>query len=755
MKHFSRLLALVALPVSVQANITHYGLTGLYHTPNADVLNFGDLTFSYNNLLIPSMARTSNTEGENYNIVLSPLANVEGGIRLLHTYDTRIHTERDRRYGDFYTRDLSANIKFQIPYISNENARFAVGMTDTLGLAVNFRRVFAVASYQWRNLDFSLGYSHLPGDSRDNGLLKGAFYSAKYQPLNWLALGYEKESDGQRVGTDLIWQNPFGWAGSIFGRAVLLNDNKHEDPHFQIGVQLPIGGKPSPGSDIIERFNEKHASDEPANDTIDHRQAVKQINTRLAAHFPETLTQFASEAPVVTELKAPAQAGYQKVALKPKPTETETDQSRLINKQSEWQELTTAAENLVKKLENKGLDAVRVGVSSDTETLIIGYENRLFNWAEIDALAAVINVASQDLLVSNYRQLHIITQKNQLAILSTQIKTQDLSNLTEYAVEERKAIYAGSLIDFKAIRSLPEAAWLVEPTRNSKLNLTLTLAYKAYYGTEWSNWDYSVALRPVFRAPLWHGAHLSNVYHVGTTNSIGFREGVFQQKAFEDQMNELMIHQTFQPLPGLVHTVSAGHMKFGSEGFLGYMNQGEYQAFDGHARLYWRQGDMHSNKLDMTLDYRAIGLEGNIHALNLTAGVQTGDYIEGDRSMIYYGRTRFGNAWLNLGLTQSDITWERVDLSVSFPLGPRKNLALGPVTLGGDPAWYTGLGTVTDNPIAPKNNLIDINPGYKLVGASLGNSFSQHQQVFDNGRLTPAYLRTHYRQLLDSLEFTR
>lgn len=209
-----------------------------------------------------------------------------------------------------------------------------------------------------------------------------------------------------------------------------------------------------------------------------------------------------------------------------------------------------------------------------------------------------------------------------------------------------------------------------------------------------------------------------------------------------------MLHQTVQPFKGLMNTVSYGELKLGQTPFRGIMNQGEYQLFDGYSRIYWRQGQMRSVNDSLDLDYNAIGAELSWPQANLVAGYQQGRYIEGDRSRIVYGRIKLGNATVGIGLTTSDIEWKRVDVSLAFPIGPEKNIALGPVTLGGDSSWSTGMGTVIDNPIIPGANLIDINPGYKLVGAALVNSFSQNRAIYDTGRLTPSYLETHIQQFL-------
>ena len=711
-------------PIHAAGSVNTFGATGLYNIPNADTSHFGDFYLGFNNNIDTAYKKTPTTSGLNYVANLGVYPNLEINLRLLEVLDRNIH--QANIYRDFYKRDLSGNLKFKLPYISNRRVRFAIGATDVGGLAVNFRRFYSVASYEFKNFDITAGYSfkentkdqvvNLSKGFKENNILDGFFYGMEYKPFNWLGILAENESSGSRVGGRVIWNNPGGWSGALTAGYVFFDTGAENG--FSVGLSVPIGGS-SPGSDLIENNNPSKQTD-----WLDKQNQDRQKSSLESS----TLKGFSINASSNTSV--------------------EDDIQDSISEASTSQNLQ--AQSLQYELEKAGLDSIQIGFNGST--LVVTYQNRVFNWNQIHAISAALKTIADSKLLESFNNVELITVHNNIPVLKTNVSQ---SRLIQLVKETTRTDYGriGAWLQFKNTSKLPTATWLIEPKTNSKVDISFTLAYKAYYGTEWANWDYSIALRPIIEVPLWTGAHLSNVYHLGPQNSYGFEHGVFKEAALTNQMNELMIHQTVQPFTGFANTLSYGELKLGQEPLRGFMNQGEYQLFDGYSRLYWRQGQMSSmNNKTLDLDYNAIGAELNWPQANLVAGYQKGKYIEGDISSIVYGRIKLGNATVNIGLTTSDIKWKRIDMSLAFPIGPEKNITLGPVTLGGDSSWSTGMGTVIDNPISSGANLINTNPSYKLVGAALVNSYSQTESMYDNGRLTPAYLKTHIKQLLDGFE---
>ena len=741
----------------VWASETTFGATGLYNVPSAYVKGTAELGFGYNNALATKSKRTDSTEGENFLATLGAFPNVEINLRLMHIYDKKIHEKHV--YGDFYRRDLSGNFKVQLPFVSTDNTKFAVGMTDLGGLAVNFRRYYGVMTHRWEHFDFTLGYSHVGSGNRSdnqNGVLEGGFAGMSYQPFNWLKLSGEYESSATRGGVDLFWHHPFDWAGSLYVKNTLYSSDAQEERHFQLGFSWPLGSSPH-SSDWIESVAPTQVPanvDKLASRAPDLRTSrASQVSSEPYQSLNPKQWNQGNQVDSVKQVDAFqlmgswVVPGIDKVAPGHDGSSSEIQPSQVIPKEDTLKSLNPLIKSWVNALEKAGLDNIYLGFGQGV--LTIAYENRLHNWNQLDALGAGLAVMADQALPEGIERLEFLTLKNDQPMLRTQIARRHLHRL-QVARGQVSPQRMQAWLDVAFESDFPSRQWLKQGEKEEWVDVTLTLAYRAYYGTEWNNWDYSMALRPVVEVPLWQGAHISSVHHVGTQNSYGFQEGVFAQRALEDEHNELMIHQTLQPFDGFANTLSYGKLNLGGEPYRGLMNQGEQQFFEGYGKVFWRQGSMTSNTLDQTLDYNVVGLEGTWHQADLVAGFHTGRYIEGDRSRVMYAKSMIGNATVSLALTQSDIDWERVDASISFPLGPKKNIALGPVTIGGDPEWRTGLGTVIDNPIAPEYNLIDIYPGYKLVGATLGNSFQLNKKVFDHNRLTPAYIHTHTLKLLQA-----
>lgn len=717
----------LSLPFASHAQLNNYGATGIYQIPTADVNAFGTLSWGYNNFLAEDDYRDDGTLGENVLFNFGVFPNVEMNLRLLHIYD---EDHQKDVYGDFYTRDLSGNLKWKLPYLSNDTTRFALGTTDITGLAVNFRRHYAVASHRWHNFDFTAGYGYAAQDDTNRSAtnaLDGVFAGIQYQPFDWLKASVEHESSGERAGVDFFVHQPLGWNLSLQAGAILHSTAEHEDPSFQLGISFPLGGKVA-GSDLIE--NHQPTLTVGAKDVTPESYQQRTLAAQTFFENPTTRTE---------QTKTENIKSTEKTEKQP-PTQSPSNQAEVSS--------STFVQQAVHALEAAGLDFIHIGERGNT--LIVAYENRLYNWSGLDALAAALNTLGQLTLPAHLQTVELITLERGLAKLSTQIDSQHLKKIGE---NDFTPAQLNAWLNHKIVSFLPHVQWLTPPKRKNWADLELNLAYKGYYGTEYANWDYSFALNPIARVNLWQGAHISSSHTTGSINSYGFDEGGFADSKIESSHVEFMGHQTLPLFKGASTTLSIGQVNLGGEDYRLWTHQGSYRPLDGAAKFYWYHGSADSDTNDY--DFKALGAEYTFQTANLTLGVNAGEFAEEDKSQNYYAITRFGHSTARVSYVTSDIGWDRVDFAVSFPLSFRTKLDLGPVTLSGNNDFSTGFGTVIDNPIAPNNNLINSNKGYKFVGAIIGHTNKIYKTDADSGCLTPSYLNTHSKQLFESLRYTQ
>ena len=120
----SKLLFLSTVALLNASELPHslsmQGFTGLINTPNAQVINEGDTVFSYNNQFDNHLRDYDYTKKRNDS------DDFVFGVGILPNLE--IQARFKEQVG--YTRDLSANIKYQIPQFNEYFPTIAIGVQD-------------------------------------------------------------------------------------------------------------------------------------------------------------------------------------------------------------------------------------------------------------------------------------------------------------------------------------------------------------------------------------------------------------------------------------------------------------------------------------------------------------------------------------------------------------------------------------------------------------------------------------------------
>ena len=222
------------LLASLSANeLTHtlsnQGYTGVINTPNAQVMNEGDFTLHFDNQFNNSLRGYDESKeygySENYIVGVGLLPNFEVQLRLSEV--------------PHYHRDLSANLKYKIPYQHNYLPSIALGYQDLGSAANNFGNYYVVLDKEISIFRASLGYGHSTVENDTKKRMDGLFYNLQLQLLPWLSFLAEDDSKEQFGGIKL--DMPKSWSTQVrFNTLLSTNLESLEDYSLSFNLTFPL-----------------------------------------------------------------------------------------------------------------------------------------------------------------------------------------------------------------------------------------------------------------------------------------------------------------------------------------------------------------------------------------------------------------------------------------------------------------------------------------------------------------------------------
>jgi len=211
-------------------SISFQGFTGLINTPNAQVMEEGEISFVWNNQVDYHLLNYDYSEFTNftddYIFAVGLFKNLEIQGRLKEQPN--------------YARDLSANAKFKLPKLYSWMPNIAIGVQDFGSKANLYENYYIVADQKLGDFRASLGYGY--NNSSRAKRMDGVFGGIEFQPFSFLSLmaeydGKEKHA-GIRVQTPKLFDNRLQLVATIASN--LSNDN---DLSFQVGFSFFPEGK--------------------------------------------------------------------------------------------------------------------------------------------------------------------------------------------------------------------------------------------------------------------------------------------------------------------------------------------------------------------------------------------------------------------------------------------------------------------------------------------------------------------------------
>lgn len=614
--------------------ITTQGNTGGLVLPSADVLSVGSVALSYGNYIEPAVGAGRSVH-QNATLGVGLLPGLEFYGRLAE-YTTPTP-------GSIFvngTRDISANIKYQLPQFFVGQPKLAVGVNDLSGGAINFKSAYAVGTQTWGRFGLSLGYAKgdpVGGVAGAPVAFDGAFVGGNFRFAdNWAALT-EFHKNQRHLG--LRWaSDPMPWLAHGQVIAQLQRDTQNfnragvdaASNSFNLSLVMPFG-------------------------TNEARNAQLQPSVQLPA------------------VDAPAAAG----SLPP----SAADQLDRIRS----------------ALIELGLERVRVGAS--VASVVVEFENHRYAQNDADALGLVLGVAAEH-APAGIERIKAVAIENGLRLHETSV---GVATWRAFLRNGDASALADDLRWTPGLSDPIEVVTWTDTHAGpaARLRLTLRPELRTTVGTEVGALDYSLSANVQAVWPLWRGGQVlaSALAPVGNTPNMD-AGGVFDVFQPPSGLKTLAVQQTFQIGPRWLNRLSVGRFEHVARGaelesiWLTPWPQGELQL---RAAAYDRiPGHLIYAGRASSLVYR--------HALGPATFVDVGahQYTDGSRGPALGWTRWYGDVGVQLFYRQgSGLRFAGFELN--FPLTPRQGMQPAVISLAGTGHHAQALRTRLTDASSPGN----------------------------------------------------
>lgn len=693
----------VSSPLLADETMTHgiayNGFTGLFHTPSAEVMDKGTVDIGYSNQL---EIKGKYTDGHNFTFSAGLFDGLEATGRIT---SSSMHDNLFSSSSNGQIRDLSFNAKYQIPFIPKDWVSVAVGAKDVGGAANNYEAFYAVASKQWWDFRFSAGVG--TSDTL-TGQLDGVFAGIEYQPFTWLAVLAEHDAEafnlGARVTIPKEWLYDIATV-SFNSRFYSNTELASDDTYWGVNISMPLSDEAQTNYTPVRPAPVTLKSiEKPTNIT----KVTSQSNITVQPENKHT----SNKKPTINSVVA-------------KITETDSNTNQQIH-------------GLKNALVNDGFENIRVGISN-SQLIIVEFENSVFNRNEIDALGLVLGRITEHLANSDNE---FVVRLSKQGIPQLQIKGR-LDNYRRFVNEN---ITPDLMISNEfSNQNSSGVKWAGNGSSNSPYfvpRLSFTPSLATTYATELGVYDYSLALQADLHMPLWYGAGINVTGQVNVANSEDFEQGkIFQNSRQETGIKRAIVYQTFA-LPFNIYNQTQFGLYQDYFDFIGITNETVWQSPEGRHKLkaklgYFEYKDYNTDKRDYSIySYRYLWAEKDV-SFHITAG----QFWNEDNGYKLETKFWFGDA--NIALTYSNTTIEKVGIGFSIPLTPRKDMDAGNWQIKGTNSWNHSVQTR----IGESHNQLDFGSA-----TTPRSSISIDQNFLNQDRMSSSYVYAHLARLKEAFE---
>ena len=687
-KTFIVTLLLLATTNAIGRELTNTGLSfqgysGLLNTPNATLIPHGSISLQYSDLVFHNNEYTHNNNLTTA-IGILPFAAVGGRIAWFDT-QSNCYTDGCR------LRDLSANVKITIPFIPPELLSLAIGQQDIGGEANHFDTRFLVASKELDKIRLSLGWGQqIKQQSFDR--MNGLFGGIEYQALPWLGTIIEHDGQSINVGARLKSPKKLLPFGASLSALLLLHQESDSLPQKQfygLSIHLPFA-----------RQNSYHSKY-----TAKSERDFHVIGNRTEKpNRPREITDAASNAL------------------------THSSSSKNRSQENKRQ---PPLKQLFIQLNQEGFERVSVGeISSDTKELAIALENTIYSINDTDAIARVLNIASN----TDYQQYSFITVvlKKQ-GIRAFWIRTE--LNPQIGGRSQRQKVQSGYP------STLSKIDWKYKDTsyQHLKPRLRVSPALSSAVATEFGVWDYSLALETGTTVSLWKGAIASASYTQSLNQSDDFEENhIFYDNRQSSAIKSYGIQQIVKVNDRFYSSLFAGLSAYD---YRSLINESVYLSKSGQHKLSVQAG-IYDNIYETNISRKSYLASYRYYLpyYDLSSSITWGQFWEEDQGLRIDLKFWFGDSAVNIFYKDTDNTF--VGMGISLPLTPKRVFNRSWVQIKGANNWQYALQTKIRN---PRNDLSFRSAILPPLPQKLDST------LFNEDRLSPLYIQRNIDRLFEAL----
>lgn len=677
------------LPVAALAQglgVASLGATGGLTIPSAYVLESGDLALSMGNYLDPKLGTYSRKQNYTLGVGLVPGFEIFG--RFAEYQNPR--TVRPNAISVTGPRDISGNVKWQLPIPLEGLPKLALGATDISGGAVYFSSYYAVASDEYGPLRWSLGYArgkHALDQRNGAKVLDGVFGGAELK-LGSTRATVLAESDGtQRHAGLRYYSEVLPWLG---------------DGQLVGTVQRSFGATTKTGAG--------------ADATSVNLSLVMPLGTTDATRLARVDATAKALPPLEPVGAATATGGM-----------VATAQDRM--------------DNLARVLRAAGLDRVRVGTLG--AEWVVEYENHRYQHNEADALGVVLGLAAETAPAGTSR-VHAITLKAGQEVFETSVAVDAYRGF----LRDGDAARVQDTLGFGRLAGYDDAAvqWADGEAGAGRRRTWLRVALKPLLnytlGTEYGAFDYSLAANVRSTVGLWKGAELYADMVQRLTSTDNTEPGrVFAGVRHRNGLKTVALQQSFWLGPRLFTSAGVGRYNYEDKGM-----EGESILF-----LPWNGDTLHAKGSYYRHDADVLPRFVEAYAgsyrwrFNHKTWIEAGYQQYTDRSTgpsVAFTRW-FGDVAVQVFARKGGNN-TFVGLELSLPLGPRQAMGAGPVQVVGAPRFAQSIRTLMTTG-GNKYNYVD---GAAVRPVDL--NFKPEVELLNSGRIAPDDIRDQVQRMRES-----
>lgn len=690
-------LALACMPVLADTQINNYtafaGYTGLLNTPTAEVLKKGSIDIGYNNNLDLNGVRYEDGHNYIFSAGLFDGLEVSGQIAASSMHDNMFKSEVK---AEGQTRDLSFNLKYQIPFIPKEWFNLAIGGKDLGGAANNYETYYLAGSREWNDFRFSAGFAV---SDRLTGQMDGAFAGIEWQPLDWFALQLEHDADAVNAGLRLTV--PKEWIYDV-GTLTLTSkfysntDHAEKDTFWGVNFSMPLF-KQAQLNDPTE------AAPAPILDNHKKREAA------FKAHYQQQ-----------RELaQKPLEQAKQEV--------TERDEFR--------KSLTLQTRELKNALIDDGLEAISVGFNRDPH-IVVSFENYVFNRNDIDAIGLVLGRIAEHIDEPNAKYTIQLLNRG-IPMLSVR---GDIDNYREF-------INTSSTPDMDIRRGemdpIGSVSWVGMPKANSpyfRPRVTVGPSLDSHFATEIGVYDFSLAIKADVDVPMWYGGGISVSAETEVAKTDDYEAGKpFGRFAKDSGVTQATIYQTLDLPYGIYNQTHIGFFKEFND-YTGIKNETAWLSENGRHQINAEIGYLEYDDFDLDRDYQTLSYRYNWVEQDVSFHATAGRFFYEDSGVKLETRFWFGDSYISVFAQDTDV--QVAGIAFSIPLTPRKDIA--PIRYGqikGNEAWRHEVSTR----IGESTNALVVGRAHTVkTPVNLDKTF------LNQGRLSSSYIYSNLARLREA-----